>query len=78
MEAIVQKWGNSLAVRIPKSISKGTHLVEGSSVSVAVENGTIVLKPTGKPSLQQVLDKITESNVHSEVITGNHTGNEIW
>jgi len=79
MKATVQKWGNSLAIRIPKNISKDTRVSEGSNVNIMVENGNIILSPTTKEySLKELLKNITDKNIHSEVSTGNHIGNEIW
>jgi len=79
MNATIQKWGNSLAVRIPKNISKDTGLSEGSSIDIMVENGNIVLSPGKKEySLKELLKNVTIENIHSEISTGNQVGGEIW
>ena len=79
MKATIQKWGNSLAVRIPKNISKDTGLSEGSSIDIMVENGNIVLSPGKKEySLKELLKNVTIENIHSEISTGNQVGGEIW
>jgi antitoxin MazE len=79
MKSVVKKWGNSLAVRIPKNISKEILVTEGSNINIKVENGNIILSPSQKEySLKDLLKNITEKNIHSEISTGNHVGGEIW
>jgi len=79
MKATIQKWGNSLAVRIPKNITNDTRLSEGSNVDIMVENGNIVLSPGKKEhSLKELLKNITIENIHSEISTGDQVGGEIW
>lgn len=79
MKATIQKWGNSLAVRIPKNITKDTRVFEGSSIDIMVENGNIVLSPGKKEySLKELLKNITIENIHSGISTGDQTGGEIW
>jgi len=79
MKATVQKWGNSLAVRIPKNISKDTSVTEGSNIDILVENGNIILSPRKKEySLKELLNNVTIENIHAEISTGEITGGEIW
>jgi antitoxin MazE len=79
MKTTIQKWGNSLAIRIPKNIAKDTMVSEGSNIDIMVENGNIVLRPRKKEySLKELLKKITIENIHSEISTGDQTGGEIW
>ena len=79
MKTIVQKWGNSLAIRIPKNITKEVGVSEGSNVDIAVENGNIILSPSSEEySLKDLLKSVTDENIHSEISTGVHTGGEIW
>ncbi len=79
MKATVQKWGNSLAVRIPKNISKDTSVTEGSNIDILVENGNIILSPIKKEySLKELLNNVTIENIHAEISTGEITGGEIW
>jgi antitoxin MazE len=76
MKATIQKWGNSLAVRIPKSITKDSMVSEGSNIDIMIENGNIILSPREKEySLKVLLNNIT---IHSEISTGDQTGGEIW
>ncbi len=79
MKTTIQKWGNSLAVRIPKNITKDTRLSEGSNINIIVEDGNIILSPSAKEySLKELLKYVTIENIHSEVSTGDHIGGEIW
>jgi len=78
MNATVQKWGNSLALRIPSSIAKDIQLRQGSSVEVAVEGGRMIVKPSKKRklSLPQLLKGVTKGNLHSEQDWGAPVGRE--
>jgi antitoxin MazE len=79
MKATIQKWGNSLAIRIPKNITEDAKVSEGSNIDIVVENGNIVLSPGKKElSLKELLKNITLENIHSEIPTGGQTGGEIW
>ena len=79
MKATIQKWGNSLAIRIPKNITKDSRVSEGSNIDIMVENGKIVLSPAKKEySLNELLKNITIENIHSEISTGDQIGGEIW
>jgi antitoxin MazE len=80
MNVSVQKWGNSLALRIPNSLAKDIHVHRGSQVEVAVVNGSMVVKPTKrkKYSLSQLLKGVTKTNLHSEHDWGAPLGKEMW
>lgn len=80
MQARVQKWGNSLAVRIPKSVAFQSHLEKNSLIELSVEDGKIVLLPITKPevSLEQLLKGVTADNLHCESETGASVGREAW
>ena len=78
MKTTVQKWGNSLAIRIPKNITKDTGVSEGSNIDIMVENGNIVLSREKEYSLKELLKNITIENIHSEISTGDQIGGEIW
>ena len=76
----MQKWGNSLAIRIPKAFATEVGLKEESEVDVSLKSGKLVVAPVEKPgvTLKMLLEKITEENVHREVDTGPATGRESW
>jgi antitoxin MazE len=80
MKTHVQKWGNSLALRIPKSFASEVGLKSESPVDVSLANGKLVISPISKPelTLRQLLTKVTPENIHHEVQTGPATWNEAW
>ena len=80
MKTKVQKWGNSLALRIPKSFADEVGLQKETSVDVSLNDGQLVITPVikPKPTLKQLLSKITSENQHHEVDTGTGMGNEAW
>jgi len=79
MLVTVQKWGNSLGVRIPKSFTKDTNIEEGTEVDMSLDRGTIILRPVSKiPSLSELLCKVTKDNIHNETDTGEALGREAW
>lgn len=78
MLAKIQKWGNSLGVRIPKQLVKNINLKEGSSVKVISSDKSLIITLDEDP-LDVVLDKITNSNLHSEnFICDSSKGRESW
>lgn len=73
----VQKWGNSLGVRIPKSLAVKVGLEEGSEIELDVEDGNLIIKPKST-SLEELLDQMTPENLHEEVSSGDPEGREAW
>ena len=80
MKASVQRWGNSLALRIPKAIAQESGLTDGSVVDLKLRRGVIALIPERprKHTLGELLSQITKENVHKEAATGRPVGKEIW
>ncbi len=79
MTTHVQKWGNSLAVRLPKELVEKIHLSEGGSVSIESRDGALIIRPAVKPeTLESMVKKITPRNRHGEVLSDNAVGLEIW
>ena len=76
----VQKWGNSLALRIPKAFALDAQLENDSVVEVSLVDGQIVIKPIAAPnwSLEQLLSAVNSNNIHRETDTGDAVGNEVW
>jgi antitoxin MazE len=76
----VQRWGNSLAVRIPKSFAEEVGLEDDSPVDLRLSKGKLILEPSSPPapSLDELLRKVRKSNLHSEVDTGPAQGREAW
>jgi len=77
MHAIVQKWGNSLGLRIPPFWAKDNDIKNGSAVEVIMEKEKIIILPL-KKSLDDMLALVNEENIHSEVSTGYAVGKEAW
>ena len=79
MTARVQKWGNSLALRLPKAVADEFRLGQGSVVELRVVEGKLIIEPHCAPQyrLQDLLRKVTKRNLHGEVRTGRPVGKEI-
>ncbi len=80
MEARVQKWGHSLALRIPSSYVKKTKILPGSLVDLSEVKGKLIITPieSEDPTLDLLLSAVTAENLHHEVSTGTAIGNEAW
>jgi antitoxin MazE len=80
MRVQVQKWGNSLALRIPKPFARDAEVREGTVVDLSVSEGKLVAIPAGrrKVTLKQLLAKVTKRNLHDEVDSGRPAGREFW
>ena len=80
MNVKVQKWGNSLALRIPSSFARDANLTTGSVVDLSVRDGKIIIDPHPGPvhSLEELLKGVTKKNTHSEIDTGAPVGREAW
>jgi antitoxin MazE len=76
----MQKWGNSLALRVPKSFADEVGLAQNSPVELLLRKGKLIVAPTAKRgmTLKQLLSKVTEDNLHAEVGTGPAVGRETW
>ena len=79
MRVHMQKWGNSLALRIPKSFAQESKIDQGSVVDVSLENGKIVVQPAAEHeyTLEELLAGITKKNLHGEVDFGPPVGKEV-
>jgi antitoxin MazE len=80
MKSTVQKWGNSLAIRIPKSFANEIDLSQGAEIDLVLLGNKIQIEPTEKKkiTLSDLLSKVTEENIHQEIDTGDPVGKEIW
>jgi antitoxin MazE len=78
MRVRVQKWGNSLALRIPKPFAGDADVSEGAELDLVVSEGRLVATPLRRrrPSLRQLLSRVTPSNLHGEVDAGPPVGRE--
>jgi len=80
MLAKVQKWGNSLALRIPKAFALDAQLKNDSFVEVTIVDGQIIITPvvTSNWTLEELLAGVNKDNLHHETDTGPARGNEVW
>jgi len=78
VQAQMLKWGNSLAVRIPKPIAEDAKLREGDALEIEVAaEGAVKLQRIGKvPSLAKLVSQITPENRYGEISTGPEVGKE--
>ena len=79
MRAKAQKWGNSLAVRIPKVVADQAGVREDDELEIEVAARVIRLKPRRRePGLAELLRQVTPDNLHEEVNFGRPEGREAW
>jgi antitoxin MazE len=77
METVVQKWGNSLGIRIPAVYVKEFNLQKGCSVEITEEDGKIVIYPPRR-GLEELLSQVTDETLHEEIDYGSPVGKEEW
>lgn len=73
----IQKWGNSLGIRIPATMAKQIGLSEGTPVDLEVFMDALVIRRKHQ-NLEMLLEQITPENLHHEVDTGEAMGDEAW
>jgi len=79
MRTRIAKWGNSLAVRLPKPFMEELGLVEGAEVEITLRDGQLVLSAAGREyALKELVDGITAANRHQETDWGRPRGREGW
>ena len=82
MTTKIRKWGNSLAVRVPKALARSLNLKAGSRVSLARTGHSFEVKPEikmkPKYSLEELLKGVTKKNIHPKTDWGKPVGKEIW
>ena len=80
MRTKIVKWGNSLGLRIPKAFAEDVGVAAGSVVDLSMEDGNLVISVTQPDEiyLEDLLEGITEDNLHGEIDTGEAVGSEQW
>jgi antitoxin MazE len=74
-----QKWGNSLALRVPSAFAKQIGAAEGKKADMSVENGALVIKPVAKRKRKHTLEDLLKAQgPEEELYWGPPVGNEIW
>jgi len=76
----IRKWGNSLGIRIPKSLAEDVRVAEGTQVDIRVENGRLVIARQTPEcfDLDELLGRVTPENLHEAVDTSPPVGREVW
>jgi len=80
MRVQIQKWGNSLALRIPRAFAKETHIENNSVVDLNLENNHLVISPIDEFedfSLSSMLSEISKENLHESIDFGESVGEEL-
>jgi antitoxin MazE len=79
MTTNVAKWGNSLALRLPRAVAAEADVKNGDEVEITVEQGTIVVRPVAsRYSIEELVARITPRNRHTETDWHAPVGNEAW
>ena len=80
METMIKKWGNSLAVRLPKHVVKKLALREGARVDVREQKKGVIISPAPQTrlTLKERIELITPENSHEEIDWGPPQGKEVW
>jgi len=80
MKARIQKWGNSLALRIPRSIAIDAGFAEQTMVDIILEQGVVMITRTSQTeyTLDELLQNVSSTNIHAESDLGAPEGNEVW
>ncbi len=80
MQSQAQMWGNSLALRIPKSLAKAAGIEPGSIITLSVIKGKLVVERVVEKdyTLEDLLAGVNKRNLHTEISTGDSAGKEAW
>jgi antitoxin MazE len=80
MRAVIRKWGNSAAVRIPAAVMEAAELAVNEPVEVREQEGRVVLEPVRRKSydLRKLIAGINDDNLHEPVDFGQAEGKEVW
>ncbi|MFZ1054918.1 MAG: AbrB/MazE/SpoVT family DNA-binding domain-containing protein [Opitutaceae bacterium] len=80
MKTTIQRWGNSLALRIPKAFAEETHVRDGTAVVLTLSDGSLVVRPAkrSKESLRALLSGIDSSNLNFATFEDEPRGREVW
>jgi antitoxin MazE len=80
MKTRVQKWGNSLALRIPRSFAAEVGLRADTPVELSLADGKLIIRPIADEplTLEELLRGVTEENLHGKWDTGPAVGKEVW
>ena len=79
MNTLVQKWGNSLAIRLPKALANEAHICQGSLVDLSLEDGGLRVQLVSPPefNLDALLAGVTKENLHEAIDVADGVGAEV-
>ena len=78
MKSTVKRWGNSLAVRLPKDLAQTLEIGEGSTLTLEIVEGGLLLRRSSKLELEALLEGVTRETIHAETDWGEPVGREAW
>ena len=78
MSTTVQKWGNSLGVRIPKHLAQQARLHEGARVDLVADADRIIIRPVVVPTLEALLSGLDRNSEPELVNWDQPVGREVW
>ena len=80
MKTKIARWGNSLALRLPKHMTSNYQISEGSDVEIVEEAHGLLVKPVSKRKFQLnvLLKGVTKNNLHDEIEPDRPQGKENW
>lgn len=78
MTVAIKKWGNSLALRIPKDIAQTLQIENDSLLELNIKDGALIIEPQNETLLESLVSGINADNLHTVVETGKVVGNEEW
>jgi len=78
MTVLVKKWGNSLALRIPKDIATTLSIKNDTTMELLIRDGVLMAKPKDDTLLDTLVSQINSKNLHKEIDTSRSVGNEKW
>lgn len=77
MKTTVQKWGNSLGIRIPKAFAVHLGIESGGTVELAMDSKGLRIKPV-KLTIEEMLANMKPEQLHEAIDWGPPVGKEIW
>lgn len=80
MRTKIQKWGNSLGLRIPRAFAEEAGVGPGVEVDLSIRDGSLVVSPArpARYRLDALLSRVSPRNRHGEIDTGAPVGREVW
>jgi antitoxin MazE len=79
MLTLVKRWRNSLALRLPQALAAKLRIAEGTTVSLAIDNDVLVVRPLRRRyRLSELLAAHQATESHPETKWGQPKGKEVW